>query len=104
MFFTEEGTRAPVRKAITFRLRHARSVRFRFWQGMRSSAPIYMYVCIHIHRSRDCCACPINRACAALLLSSSRLLPKQGPHVLLAYCFALIQASVDSCVSEIPSG
>ena len=45
-----------------------------------------------------------GRACAALLLSSSRLLPKQGPHVLLAYCFALIQASVDSCVSEIPSG
>ena len=45
-----------------------------------------------------------GRAFAALLLSSSRLLPKQGPHVLLAYCFALIQASVDSCVSEIPSG
>ena len=55
MFFTEEGTRAPVRKAITFRLRHARSVRFRFWQGMRSSAPQLIAVATQARPARVAC-------------------------------------------------
>ena len=54
-FFTEEGTRAPVRKAITFRLRHVRSVRFRFWQGMRSSAPQLIAVATQASLARVAC-------------------------------------------------